>query len=681
MCLTLPLSAAWGQPEKPVGGSRNPEGDGRYVSIDFNDVDIGVFIKFMSELTGKNFVVDQRVKGKVTIISPAKISTDEAYKVFESVLEVNAFATVKAGEIIKVIPSPDARTKNIRTNLIAESASPDDRIVTQLIPLKFADPEEIRKLFTPLISKNSVLLSYPPTNMLVLTDVYSNVQRLMGILKVIDVTDIGQQLSVLPIEYADATKLVQLLETIFDTRRQATRGQGVTNGIKMVADERTNTIIMLASEGETEKIRDLIALIDKEAPRGSEKIRVYYLENAKAEELATALQSLSTKKSSTPAEGKKSAVVSGDVSITADKATNSLIIMAEKDDYMVLEEIIHKLDIPRAMVYIECLIMEVNVTKDFNLGVEWVTGNDFDNGDAAWAAGFSGGASGGDSGYNTISGASDRLPAGLSLGFFKDAIEVDVGGVTLTYPNIGAVVQAYKKDRDVNILSTPQILTTDNEEATITVGKNVPYKTKSGTDVTSSASSDYVFYETFEYKDVGITLKVTPQISKDRMVRLALSQEVTKLESTVDYRPTTLKRTIDTTVIVNDKNTVVIGGLIDDSFSNVEYKTPCIGDVPGLGKLFTSVGKSTDKTNLFVFLTPYVIQNPSEAKKVYEDKNHVMGQIQKSQIKMYEKKEKKKKKEDLKGIDLTKKKKRRRRKCERGRWELNDSKCDNATVC
>jgi general secretion pathway protein D len=640
-CLTALLCIAptgWAQPEKPVGGPPGEGGNGRYVSIDFNDVDIGVFIKFMSELTGKNFVVDQRVKGKVTIISPAKISVDEAYKVFESVLEVNGFATVKAGEIIKVIPSPDARTKNIRTNLIAEAASPDDRIVTQLIPLKYADPEEIRKLFTPLISKNSVLLSYSPTNMLVLTDVYSNVQRLMGILKVIDVTDIGQRLSVLPVQFGDATKLVQLLETVFDTRRQSARGPGGENTIKMVADERTNTIILLASEGETQKIRDLIALIDKEAPRGSEKIRVYYLEHAKAEELATALQSLSTKKtSSSPTEGKKAPVVSGNVSITADKATNSLIIMAEKDDYLVLEDVIHKLDIPRAMVYIECLIMEVNVTKDFNLGVEWITGNDFDNGDAAWAGGFSGGASGGDAGYNSITGASDRLPPGLSLGVFKDVIQVEVSGVTLTYPNIGAIVHAYNKDRDVNILSTPQILTTDNEEASITVGKNVPYKTKSGTDVSSGVTNN-IFYETFEYKDVGITLKVTPQISKDRMVRLSISQEVTKLESTVDFRPTTLKRTIDTTVIVNDKNTVVIGGLIDDSFSNIEYRTPCIGDVPGLGNLFSSVGKSGDKTNLFVFLTPYVIQNPSEAKKVYEDKKGSMDSVKEGRIRMYDKK-------------------------------------------
>ena len=194
------------------------------------------------------------------------------------------------------------------------------------------------------------------------------------------------------------------------------------------------------------------------------------------------------------------------------------------------------------------------------------------------------------------------------------------------------VVNAYQKDRDVHILSTPQILTTDNEEATITVGKNIPYKTKSGTE--TGTIDNNIFYETFEYKDVGITLKITPQISKDRMVRLTINQEVTKLESTVDYRPTTLKRTINTTVIVNDKNTVVIGGLIDDSFSNVEYKTPCIGDVPGFGKLFSSVGKSGEKTNLFVFLTPHVIQNPAEAASIYNDKKSKMDEVKEGKIKL-----------------------------------------------
>ncbi|MFO7965293.1 MAG: type II secretion system secretin GspD [Desulfobacterales bacterium] len=626
-----PVLQAQAQPTSTEGADTS----GRYVSIDFNDVDIGVFIKFISELTGKNFVVDQRVRGKVTIISPGKISVDEAYKVFESVLEVNDFAAVRSGEIIKIVPSPEARTKNITTRLKAEAESPEDKIVTQLIPLKYADPEEIKRLFTPLISKNSVLLSYEPTNMLILTDVYSNIQRLMNILKVIDVTDIGRQLSVIPIAYADATKLVQLLEAVFETGPRQAKGEGMQS-IKMVADERTNIIVLLAGEGETERIKNLIAMIDKETPKGSEKIRVYYLEHANAEDLAVSLQALVAGKSTAAAEpGAKETAVSGNVSITADNPTNSLIIMAEKDDYQILEDIIRQLDIPRSMVYIECLIMEVNVNKDFNLGVEWIAGNDVDD-DSVYFGGFSGGATGGgDTGFNALPNTITP-PPGLSLGIIDSSIEF--GGIPFT---IGAIVSAYRKDKDVHILSTPQILTTDNEEATITVGKNVPYKTKSGTDVSVGDAIGDVFYETFEYKDVGITLKITPQISKDRNVRLSISQEVSRLESTsaaaTGFRPTTLKRTIDTTVIVQDQNTVVIGGLIDDSFSGTEYKTPCLGSVPLFGNLFTSTGKAEEKTNLYVFLKPYVIQNPEEAKNVYKGKKDQIETIREGNIKLYDK--------------------------------------------
>ena len=187
----------------------------QFVSIDFNNVDINVFIKFMSELSGTNFVVDQRVKGKVTIISPSKISMKEAYKVFESVLEVHGYTTVKSGEVVKVIPAPDARSKSIETKLREEASAPEDKVVTQLIPLTYADPVEIKRLFTPMVSKSSVILAYPPTNILIVTDVYSNIKRLLKILKEIDITGIGQEISVIPLEYADATKLVNLMNTVF----------------------------------------------------------------------------------------------------------------------------------------------------------------------------------------------------------------------------------------------------------------------------------------------------------------------------------------------------------------------------------------------------------------------------------------------------------------------------------
>jgi len=470
----------------------------QFVSIDFNNVDINVFIKFISELTGKNFVIDQRVKGKVTILSPAKISLAEAYKVFESVLEVHGYTTVKAGEITKIVPSPAARSKNIQTELRKEALSLEDRVVTQIIPLSYADPNEIKRLFAPLISKSSVLLAYAPTNMLIVTDVSSNIKRLFRILKAIDVTGIGLQLSVIPLENADAAKLVKLLSSIFKKARKPKKG-AAQQEMKFVSDDRTNTIVLLASEDDTFRVRKLIILLDKEIPRGKENIHVYYLENATAEELAKVLQAIPTKKGK-PVKGKRVApIVSEKVQITADKATNSLIIMAEKDDYLVLEEIIKKLDIPRSMVYIEALIMEVNTEKDFQLGIEWIAGEEIKLGSKQGI--FGGGFSGSGEGYTNIKKFINpldtiKLPAGFSMGIFGEALKIG----DVIFPSLGAVVQAFKKDKDVHILSTPQILTTDNEEASITVGKNVPFQTR------SAAESGTDTYSSYEYKDVGITL-------------------------------------------------------------------------------------------------------------------------------------------------------------------------------
>jgi general secretion pathway protein D len=598
----------------------------RFISIDFNNVDINIFIKFISELTSRNFVVDQRVRGKVTIISPSKISVDEAYKVFESVLEVHGFAAIKAGEVTKIVPSPDARSKNIETMLKQEAASPEDKVVTQLIPLKYASPTDIKRLFAPLVSKSSVILDYAPTNMLIITDVYSNIKRLLRILNAIDVSGMGQELSVIPLEYAEATKFVKILDSIFQESRRSKARSDLTEA-KFVADERTNTIIVMASQVETTKIKGLIKMLDLETPRGKEKIHVYYLENANAEDMAKVLQELPTKATGKGGPQKKLPFVSEDVKITADKATNSLIIMAGKEDYQVMDEIIKKLDVPRSMVYIECLLMEVNVNKEFNLGVQWQAGGTtkIDNKDAAFGGGFR-------PEVPIVSGIQTTLPSpsGFSLGIFTERITI--GG--MVFPNLAAIVNAYKKDKDVHFLSTPQILTTDNEEASITVGKNVPFQTR------SAADSGVETYSSYEYKDVGITLKITPQISHDRLVRLYINTESTKLDeqaTTSADRPTTLKRTVDTTVIVKDTNTVVIGGLIDDSFSETTYSVPCLGDIPFFGYLFKTKARGGDKTNLYVFITPHVVENPAEAKAILDSKKDEIDKIKEGKIKMYEK--------------------------------------------
>lgn len=626
---------------------KNNDKTKRYVSIDFNDVDISVFIKFISELTGRNFIVDPRVKGKITIISPSKISVNEAYKVFESVLDVHGFAAVQAGDVTKIIPSPYARTMDIETLYKSEKKSPEDKIVTQLVHLKYADPNEVKQLIAPLVSRSSVVLAYQPTNMLIITDVYSNVQRLLGIIKAIDVSGIGRQVQVIPLQHASADDMAKIITSTFTAQNRGRKPD--QQDITIVPDSRNNALVVMASEVNTDRIKKLVELLDKPMPRGKDNIHVYYLENANAEDLVKVLQALPTKGEAQKGRA-EAPVVSENVKIAADKATNSLIIQASKDDYETLRGVIKKLDVARPMVYIECLIMEVNMDKSFNLGAEWMVGNNasYKGRSGIVGGGFSGGAEGGDPGYSYISPAtslasalsgssstsaissltsssSSMLPPGFSMGVFGENITVG----NLSFPTIAAVIQAYKKDEDVHILSTPQILTTDNEEAKITVGKNIPY-------LTNSSGGNYQ-YSNYEYKDVGITLEITPQINKDRKIRLKISQEVTKLASTTtQLQPTTLKRAIKTTVVVNDNHTVVIGGLIDNSFSATKYQVPCLGSIPVIGYLFRSLGRENTKTNLFVFLTPRVIQGSGEASALYKDKKKQIDTIREnSPIKLY----------------------------------------------
>ena len=593
-----------------AGKPKTPQ---QFISIDFNHVDINVFIKFMSELTGTNFVVVQRVKGKVTIISPSKISLKEAYKVFESVLEVHGYTTVQSGEVVKIIPSPDARSKSIETRLREESTTARDRVVTQLIPLTYADPVDIKRLFTPMVSKSSVILAYSPTNTLIVTDVYSNIKRLIKILKEIDITGIGQEISIISLEYSDAAKLVNMLNTVFKPKRKKAKGVEQKT-ITMVADERINTIVLLASEIDTQRIKRLISMIDKEAPRGKGKIHVYRCKNAAAEELAKVLQDLPTEKAGAP-KAKKASVVAGQVRISADKATNSLIIVANKEDYQVLEDVIKKLDTPRSMVYIEALIMEVDMQTSLDIGIDWAVfgKTTIDGKETAVGGGFR-------QGVEVL--PSELLKGGLTLGLISEPITI--AGIAVN--NISAIINAVRTDDDFRILSTPQVLTTDNEEARITIGENRPFQTRSTTDVSGGT------FESFEYRDVGKILKITPHVTEGRLVRMQINLEVTAIDqkatlTTSSTLPVTLKRTVDTTVIVKDNQTIVIGGLIDDTTTSSESKVPVLGDIPILGWLFRDTSEETTKTNLYIFLTPRVIKNPGEAESVLQDKKGQMDSI------------------------------------------------------
>ena len=600
----------------------------RYVTIDFNDVEINLFIKFISELTGENFIVDRSVKGNISIISPTKISVDDAYKLFLSVLEVHGFATIPAGAVTKIIPAVQARTKSVATILQDGALYPEDRVVTKLFQLQHADPNEVKTILAPLISNTSVVIAHTESGMLIITDVMSNLHRLTDIIDAIDIPSVDEEMSFIQLENATALTVSRTLSELFMPRG----GKPKTEVVKIIPYERTNSLIILASKSTMKKVSSLVSKLDTTVPRGEGKIQVYYLQHADAEELVKVLTSLANaEKNAQPGPGAKAPLLSRNVNIMADDATNSLVITAPRDEYAVIEDVIAKLDIPRRMVYIEALIMEVKVDKSFEIGVQWGGSGSYNGDTGNVYTGFSGSQS---APYGVINGLtqgtdgsdSPIFPSGFLLGVMQEGVKIG----DVFFPSLGAVLNAYKSDSDVNIIATPQILTTDNKKAEIKVGENVPYITSLNT---TTSQQDYTNYE---YKDVNTTLEITPQINQHNLVKLDIFTEIVKLKNpnSENYRPETLKRTAKTTVIIRDKETIVLGGIIGQDTSNGEYKVPLLGDIPLLGWLFKSHARYDQRTNLFIFITPHIVENPAEVASLYHRKR---GAIDASKKKYEEK--------------------------------------------
>ncbi|MCW5207923.1 hypothetical protein VU11_04525 [Desulfobulbus sp. US2] len=340
---------------------QNEDNGQQYVTIDFTDVDINIFIKYISELTGKNFIVDRTVKGKVTVISPTRMTVEDAYQVFDSVLEVHGFTTIPSGPVIKIVPSVQARSKSIPTIREGEKTSSSDKVVTRIIPMKHSDPAELKKILTPLLSKTSNVIAHSQSGMMILTDVRSNIKRLIEIIKEIDIPSVGEDLVIIPLQYASVADVGKSISQLFvQSTRNRKRSSSSSTNIKIIPYERTNSLIVFAPKADIKKLRSLLEQLDTEAPRGGGKIHVYYLQHANAEELVKVLTSLPTKQAgttgsrkNTKAEAAKAPPLSTDLKVTADPETNSLIITAPKEEYLILEEIIKKLDIPRRMVYLE----------------------------------------------------------------------------------------------------------------------------------------------------------------------------------------------------------------------------------------------------------------------------------------------------------------------------------------
>ncbi len=614
--------------EAPGKGAGRKKADARLISIDFDNVDINLLIKFISELTGKNFLVNENVKGKVTIISPSKITVDEAYRVFESVLEVHGFATVPSGSITKIVPVAEARTKNIETLVGDERMRPEDKLVTQIIPLKYANPKELETLFKNFTSAKggNPIVSYDPTGMLIITDTKSNISRLMKIIEALDVPGTGEMITVIPLKNASAQTMATNIGTVFrstaGTARRANTPVAASSQIIAVPDERMNAIILLASEVDTIKIKGLIELLDREIPRGDGGIHVYPLQNADAEEMSKTLMAIPKE---TPKQGEQKGtapVLSKDIKIVADKATNSLIITAEKADYMILENVIHELDRPRSMVYIEALIMEVSMSNKLEIGVQWQVGKEGDN-----ASVYSASNPGVNNFPSLNSDGSVSLPTGLTYGVLGNTITI--GGVE--FADIGAVFRAYANDSDVQIHSRPQIMSLDNAEAELKVTDEVPFISRRDENTSTGTTG----YSNYEFKEVGVKLKITPQINQERFVRLKIEQEVSQVLSFDEAgQPRTFKRIANTVVRIKDGQTVVIGGLIDSKDNRTNYRVPLLSRVPILGYLFRSKTNSQDKKNLYIFLTPRIQANPEEVTTLFEEKKEHISSIQEGAIRL-----------------------------------------------
>jgi general secretion pathway protein D len=617
-CMWLALNCNLHAAAVPQSVSETEPGGQRFITIDFDNVDIQLFIKYISELSGKNFVVDKAVQGNVTILSPTKISEEEAYRVFESVLEVHGYTTVEAGSVIKILPSARARSQNVEMLNMAASGTPEDKVVTQLVLLKHTSPDEMKKVLAPLVSQTSVLISHVPSGMLIITETMSNIQKLLGIIEVLDVESREDELAFIPLVHASAESLAKILTNVYQKNqaRQRAAAPGISgDSITVVPYDRVNALIVLASAGDIKRVKSLVAILDTEVERAEGNIRVYYLQNATAVEMAKVLNDLPETMAKDEGNVGKAAAISKDVRVMADAETNSLIIRATKDEYAVLEDVISQLDIPRRMVYLEALIMEVDVDKTFDVGVEWVAGGTTSGGRGQLVTGFSG-----PDGFSLLDGinaADPSLASGFTLGVLNQG-GVKIGN--MTFDNLGAVVNAFKSDSDVNVISTPQILTMDNTKAEISVGENVPYQTS--TNLTDNNNE----FTQYEYKDVATKLSITPHINQSDVLRLEIETEVTRIKDPGD-RPTTFKRTATTTVILSDKGTIVIGGIIGHDATQNDSKIPILGDIPVLGWLFKTHSTTSRKTNMFIFITPRIVRNPANIAAVTLKKEDEMGLV------------------------------------------------------
>ncbi|MCP4263294.1 MAG: type II secretion system secretin GspD [Planctomycetes bacterium] len=579
------------------------------ISVNFEQVDIRTVLKTIGDITGINFVVDDNVRGTVTLMSPTKIRLGDLYEYLESILEVHGYAAVPSENLVKIVPRADAVKRNLQVRVGSNpSEIPNsDSIITQIIPLSYAEASEVSQIVQPLLADGSQMATYPKTNSIVITDTCSNIRHIVTIIQKLDVTGSQEQVTVFGLEYASAQILGEHITRIMEKHKsvssQTVRSRNtpqIETEIKILPDIRTNSLIVVANAQDTETIDGLIMQLDIQRPMGTNNVHVVYLKNGQAEDLAKSLTSaLSNLKIAGVLEATQQ------IQVTADEGTNALIIAASAQDYEVIAEIIDKLDIFREQVFVEMLIMEVSEQGLKKIGVDWAT---LDQAVDGSTRGF--GVTNFGPRVDFVSGTLEGLAVGLWRGSGSDV-------------RIGTILHALEKQSGFNILSTPHIMTSNNHKAKIIVGENIPFVMQSKITENTDPITPTVI-KTYEYKDVGITMEITPHISQGGLVRLDIISEFTKLIEDVTNisvdTPSTAKRQAETVISMKSGSTAVIGGLIRDDKITVQKKVPLLADIPVIGGLFKFTKDQVQKTNLMIFITPYVVDNQEDSEQIAEEK-------------------------------------------------------------
>ncbi len=577
------------------------------VTMNFKNADIRAFIEFVSGFSGKNFLVDNRVKGNVTIISPTAISEKEAYHVFLSVLEVNGFATVPSGSVIKIVPRAESKQKSVTVRQ-SGLAPRSDEMITQVLRLKYADAQQLVALLRPLISPNSHLVAYPRGNMLLLTDSASNIRRIQGIMKLVDRQDaVGVQ--IFNLKHASADKLSTTLTGLYGAG-----AKGSSNAIKALSHQPGNILIVVAAPQMINQVAEVVRKLDVKPKPDSGRLQVRYLKHGNAVDVAKVITELVGGVSTAAKAGPQRTLFSGEVKLVAEPATNALLITADPSDMNAVNGIVDKLDVRRLQVLIEALIVEVSAGVGEQIGVEWRSMSDFN---ASSTQTFGGTTFSNSGGTNINSVAANPLAAGSGLMIGVSQGTVSFGG--LDFLNLGTLARALATKSDTNVLSTPNLLTMDNEEAEIIVGQNVPFLT--GQNSTQGGTANP--FQTIERKDIGLTLRVKPQISAGDTVRLELYQEMSSIDRNPGVQGSDLitnKRSIKTVVLAKDGEVIVLGGLMRDDSNVSSQQVPCLGSMPVLGEAFKFSENDRRKTNLMVFLRPHIIKTAGDLQTITNQK-------------------------------------------------------------